>query len=113
MSDVGAVEEIEAQNTIAAVIVHDLNKGGDGFTVDNRETELQVTGTVWQRHSPRLWAGIAPILLSRPDGGIVMTCLDTTTHSRSASMSATACKGSTVRKLTLTRTVATSSCSMK
>lgn len=61
MSDVGAVEEIEAQNTIAAVIVHDLNKGGDGFTVDNRETELQVTGTV-----QRLVDQLADVYAKRP-----------------------------------------------
>ena len=55
--------------------------------------------------------GIALTLLSRLAGEIVMIYWGTTTLSKSASMSATACKVSTVRKLPLTRTGATSSCS--
>ncbi|MDF5949255.1 hypothetical protein P4129_27340 [Pseudomonas aeruginosa] len=54
--------------------------------------------------------GIALTSPSRLAGETVMIYWGTTTLSKSASMSATACKVSTVRKLPLTRTGATSSC---
>ncbi|WP_157896468.1 hypothetical protein [Acidovorax carolinensis] len=54
--------------------------------------------------------GIAPTSPSRLAGETVMIYWGTTTLSKSASTSATACKVSTVRKLPLTRTGATSSC---
>ncbi|MDF5921196.1 hypothetical protein P4133_22175 [Pseudomonas aeruginosa] len=54
--------------------------------------------------------GIALTLLSKLAGEIVTIYWGTITLSKSASMSATACKASTVRKPQLTRTGATSSC---